>query len=265
MTAPDPDHPAQVESVGGVPVERWDRLASTSRTLRHRVTTVPVPRAPFAAVAREQSGGVGRLGRAWSSPPGGLWVTAAVPCDAAGTAGTGLALRAGVTVAESIEAAALDTPGDPPAQLKWPNDVLVRSRKVAGILAEIVQSPAGPWILLGVGINSDCRCADLPEPLRDRAGTLRDITGRPVDNDRLLRALVPRLVSAAAPTDDRSLLDRARSRLAGVGSTARATMPDGRTVKGLLEGLDADGRAVLIVEGARWIAPVSCELDLEPP
>ena len=81
---------------------------------------------------------------------------------------TWLPLLAGLAVADSLRAVA-----DVPAVLKWPNDVLVDGAKVCGILAERVDTPAGPACVLGLGINVHLRADELPVPTATSLAVLR--------------------------------------------------------------------------------------------
>jgi BirA family transcriptional regulator, biotin operon repressor / biotin---[acetyl-CoA-carboxylase] ligase len=126
-------------------------------------------------IADTQTAGRGRRGRTWFSPAGsGLYVSVIVsPARAASDpdrATTLLTLAAGVALAEGVERAT----GLAPA-IKWPNDLLVARRKLAGILAEAV----GDAVVLGYGIN--VRPAAYPPELRDRATSLETELGRPID------------------------------------------------------------------------------------
>lgn len=107
--------------------------------------------------ATEQSAGRGRQGRAWTGPPGRTILCSVVVRDPPRL----LPLAAGVAVAE---VAGRD------AMLKWPNDVLINGRKVAGILVE--GRPQEGWAVVGMGVNVAVREADLPIELRDLAGSL---------------------------------------------------------------------------------------------
>ena len=131
-------------------------------------------------IAGEQTAGRGRRGRAWFSPPGsGLYVSVVLRPARARTdsrrATMLVTIAAGVAIAEGIGAStglAVD--------LKWPNDVHVSERKVAGILAEA----AHDTVVLGYGIN--LRAASYPVELRDRATSLEAATGRSVDRTPVL-------------------------------------------------------------------------------
>jgi BirA family biotin operon repressor/biotin-[acetyl-CoA-carboxylase] ligase len=114
--------------------------------------------------AAAQTAGHGRQGRPWSAPPGrGLLCSVLVR-----RVPRLLPLLAGVAVAETADA--LRPPGAPTAMLKWPNDVLVKGRKVAGILVE--GRPQQGWAVVGVGLNVAIRPEDLPAELRESAGGL---------------------------------------------------------------------------------------------
>jgi BirA family transcriptional regulator, biotin operon repressor / biotin---[acetyl-CoA-carboxylase] ligase len=104
-----------------------------------------------------QTAGRGRQGRTWSAPPGTALLASVVLRDAPQL----LPLRAGLAVADVAGAA---------ARVKWPNDVLVDGRKVAGILAE--GRPAERWTVLGIGINAALAVDDLPAELRATAASL---------------------------------------------------------------------------------------------
>jgi BirA family biotin operon repressor/biotin-[acetyl-CoA-carboxylase] ligase len=107
--------------------------------------------------AEEQTAGRGRQGRRWSAPAGSALLMSLVLRDPPPL----LPLAAGVAVAEVA---------GPAAAIKWPNDVLVAGRKVAGILVE--GRPGEGWAVVGIGINVAVALADLPAELRPRAGTL---------------------------------------------------------------------------------------------
>jgi BirA family biotin operon repressor/biotin-[acetyl-CoA-carboxylase] ligase len=107
--------------------------------------------------ATEQSAGRGRQGRTWTAPAGRALLCSLLIRDPPRL----LPLASGVAVAEVVGA---------DARLKWPNDVLVDGRKVAGILVE--GRPQERWAVVGIGLNVALRTNDFPPELRDRAGTL---------------------------------------------------------------------------------------------
>src|SRR3954468_22320857 len=107
--------------------------------------------------AASQTAGRGRQGRRWIAPPGRGLLASLVVREPPAL----LPLFGAVAVADTV---------GPAARIKWPNDVLVDGRKVAGILAE--GRPADGWAVLGIGLNVAVRIADLPPELHPTAGTL---------------------------------------------------------------------------------------------
>jgi BirA family biotin operon repressor/biotin-[acetyl-CoA-carboxylase] ligase len=110
-----------------------------------------------AVTADEQTAGRGRQGRGWATPPGSALAVSLVIRDPDPL----LSLRAGLAVADLAGAG---------ARVKWPNDVLVDGRKVAGVLVEGRLQEG--WAVLGIGVNAALDLAVLPDDVRGRAGTL---------------------------------------------------------------------------------------------
>lgn len=129
------------------------------------------------AVADFQSGGRGRLGRTWEAPPGSSLLVSVLLKPPADRPLPQLALVAGVAVADALEQLT-----GLAVQIKWPNDVMLRRAKVAGILAEAREGA----VVLGIGVNLNQRADQLPE----RAGSLRTATGLEWDRDAVLDAVL---------------------------------------------------------------------------
>ena len=150
--------------------------------------------APIGTVvlAEEQTAGRGRDGRTWRSPAGGVWLGLLLrpPLPAAGV----LSLRIGLVLADVVESVLGVRPtalSGPRAGLKWPNDVLVDDRKVAGILCESRwQGDSLLWLGVGIGINV---ANDIPAELAERAVSLMQL--RPsIRRIDVLDQLVPALL-----------------------------------------------------------------------
>lgn len=131
-------------------------------------------------VADHQTAGRGRLGRGWEAPAGTAILCSLLLRPPPERRAPELSLVAGVGVADALEAAVGLS-----VQLKWPNDVMLRRRKVAGCLAEVRDGA----VVLGIGVNVNQTQADLPAG----AGSLRTLTGREWDREPLLRSLLDRL------------------------------------------------------------------------
>jgi BirA family biotin operon repressor/biotin-[acetyl-CoA-carboxylase] ligase len=134
----------------------------------------------LVVVADEQTAGRGRRGHTWFSPPGsGLYVSVVMTPGRArvepARATTLLTLTAGVAIAEGIE-----TASGLVVDLKWPNDVFVGRRKLAGILAE---KPAADFVVLGYGVNVGPMA--YPPEIAHRATSLETELGRAIDRHQL--------------------------------------------------------------------------------
>jgi BirA family biotin operon repressor/biotin-[acetyl-CoA-carboxylase] ligase len=195
--------------------------------------------------AAQQSAGRGRQGRTWSAPPGRAVLCSVVLRNPPRL----LPLAAGVAVAEVVEeavpssaasAAAPGPGGAVRALLKWPNDVLLEGRKVAGILVE--GRPQEGWAVLGIGINVAVREDEFPVELRGVAGTLGL---EPEAVEPVLQRLMSRLASWVSAEPER-VLDAVRARDAL--RDQRVRWADGA---GLAAGLDADGRLLVLTDRGR--------------
>jgi BirA family biotin operon repressor/biotin-[acetyl-CoA-carboxylase] ligase len=188
--------------------------------------------------AREQTAGRGRHGRTWVGPPGRALLMSLVLRELDPL----LPLRAGLAVA--------DLAGDA-ARVKWPNDVWVDGRKVAGILAE-ARVQAG-WAVLGIGVNVAVDLAQLPEELHETAGTLGRRTDELEDTlAELLRALERRLAEPAGES-----LEALRVRDALLGREIE--WDDG---EGVGAGIDDAGSLLVRLRDGREIALSSGEVLL---
>jgi BirA family biotin operon repressor/biotin-[acetyl-CoA-carboxylase] ligase len=159
----------------GVPVLRvFGRIGSTN-DLAAEMADEGAPEGA-TVLAEEQTAGRGRRGRAWSAPPGASLSLSMVLRPRTPDAARILTLRLGLAAA-----AALEEP-DAPIGLKWPNDLVIGDRKVAGILCEAAATDQSVnHVVAGIGVNLAQRDDDWPEPLAGRATSLAAATGRPAD------------------------------------------------------------------------------------
>lgn len=188
--------------------------------------------------AAAQSAGRGRQGRTWSAPPGQALLCSLVLRDPPRL----LPLAAGVAVAELAGEA---------ARVKWPNDILLGGRKLAGILVE--GRPQERWAVLGIGVNVAVRVEELPAELRQSAATL----GRsPADVEGVLERLLGLLERwVAAP--DADVLAALRARDALYASEIRWGAG-----AGVAAGIDEAGR-LLVDTAAGRVALESGEVHLQ--
>jgi BirA family biotin operon repressor/biotin-[acetyl-CoA-carboxylase] ligase len=212
-------------------------------------------------VAAEQTAGRGRRGRTWFSPPGsGLYVSLVVaPARAVANpprATRLLTLAVGVGLAQGIEAATGLRP-----DLKWPNDVYVAGRKLAGILAEASGSgPAIETVTVGYGINIGPMA--YPPELRDRATSLESELGKRIEPYDVLAETLAGVASCYADLVGArfdAILDAWRGLAPGAtGARVGWSTPSG-VVHGVTAGVDEDG-ALLVRVGQRVERIVAGEL-----
>ena len=212
--------------------------ATTSTNDRARALAVEGAPHGTLVTAAEQHAGRGRQGRTWSAPPGRALLLSLVLRDPPGL----LPLTAALAVARVA---------GPAARIKWPNDVLVDGRKVAGILAE--GRPDERWAILGIGLNVALRVEDLPAELHATAGTLGLA---PAD----LEPTLERLLAALEETltlDDTALLAAYRNRDALRGREVAWAGGSGRAA-----GIDGAGRLVVELAGGGRTALSAGEVHL---
>lgn len=201
-----------------------------------------------AVIADRQTAGRGRLGRSWQSEPGlNLYLSVVLRPEFEPARAPQLSLVAGVAVADVVDGYGVD------CSIKWPNDVVVGRRKVAGVLTEIeAETDRIAAVVLGIGVNLNACEDDFAEELRPIATSVRMETGAPVDRLAFTAALLARLetayeafvdrgFAALAPAwEKRSLLTGREVAVAGVGGELR----------GQCVGIDSDGALLLERDGA---------------
>lgn len=165
----------------------FDEVSSTNEKAWEIIETTEKLRDGFCVFAESQTRGRGRMGREWHSTPGaGLWFSVvlkcAVPPDKTAFLTSGAALAIANCLQQFVHL---------PAEIKWPNDVMIRGRKVAGILVE-ARSNLPDTFVLGIGLNVNQSLSDFPEELRGTATSLRlERPGaRPLNRVRVLRPLL---------------------------------------------------------------------------
>ncbi len=136
------------------------------------------------ALCDEQTHGRGRLGRSWTAPPGTAILCSLLLRPAENRIVSELSLVAGTAVAEAIEEAV-----GLAVQVKWPNDVMLNRRKVAGILAEA----SGGRVVVGMGVNVSQERDDLPEDTNVPAASLYTSDGIKRERGPLLAGILERL------------------------------------------------------------------------
>lgn len=213
---------------------RWHlRLTDSTNERARRLAQAGAPHGTVVT-ASEQSAGRGRQGRRWLAAPG-----RAVLCSVLVRHPPRLLpLAAGVAVAQAAEKALARDPGEDPVGgarclLKWPNDVLLADRKVAGILVE--GRPQEDWAVVGIGLNV-AETEFAPE-LQNLAGTL----GLGPEAVEPALGLVLRCLERWLAASSEEVLEAVRDRDALRGHTVKWGQGEGKAA-----GLDGDGRLVVL-------------------
>ena len=227
-----------------------------------------------ALVTGHQTAGRGRLARRWEAPPDANLLVSLLLLDTATAAGL-LTQSVGLAAVRGLEALATATAdGDPGGGpdggpdgaglgLKWPNDVLLGDRKLAGVLAQ--RSSSSGAVVVGIGLNVGWA--------PDGAATVRDDLGLDVDPADVLAAMLPaldelvppptagggsgspadpgapRAASTGGPVDDEARRLAYRERLVTLGRRVRAELPGGGSLVGTAHDVDATGRLVVVDDG----------------
>ncbi|MGI6656604.1 MAG: biotin--[acetyl-CoA-carboxylase] ligase [Desulfobulbus sp.] len=171
------------------------RTESTNQVARH----MALAGKPAGTIIRaeQQSGGKGQRGRSFASPPGGLYCSLILqpdmPLDRLPTVTLAVGLACRKTLADLYALA---------PQIKWPNDLYLDTKKVAGILCEGLvpeqRMASGPIVIAGVGINVNSTVTDFPEEIQGLVTTLYDSLGTRCDLDVLLEELALAIDEAVA-------------------------------------------------------------------
>ncbi len=197
-------------------------------------------------VAEYQASGRGRRGRAWEASPGqGLLSTILVRPPLPLAQWSAYSLVAAVAVAETLARTAALA-----ARLKWPNDVLIAGRKIAGILLESrVVGAAPPTAVVGVGVGINLAQRAFPAALAARATSVAIETGRAIPRDTMLTALLEAFDAWRARLEGEGMAPVRARWLALADTIGRRVSIDG--VSGVAVDLDPDGALVLEDAGRR--------------
>jgi BirA family biotin operon repressor/biotin-[acetyl-CoA-carboxylase] ligase len=196
--------------------------------------------------AESQTKGRGRMGRTWVSPAGkGLWFTVLLRPDFPPQAATQLTVAAATALARAVT---LQTGIVP--EIKWPNDILIRGRKIAGILTEMrAELDRVQEVLLGIGMDVNLEADDFADDLKRTATSLRIETGQKVNRSELAVAVLRELdrdYQMVMEGEFQRLAEQWEERCSTLGRQVAIRLGD-RVIRGRAESLDSDG--ALLVRG----------------
>jgi len=194
--------------------------------------------------AESQSKGRGRLGRRWISPARkGLWFSVLLRPDIQPQAATQLTIASATALARAIT---LQTGIVP--EIKWPNDLLIRGKKIAGILTEMsAELDHLKEAILGIGIDVNLETNEFPAALRKTATSIRIESGQMVDRAGLAVAILRELdrdYDRIKRGEFDVIAEQWQERCTTIGSQVSIRIGD-RVIRGRAESLDADGALLL--------------------
>jgi BirA family biotin operon repressor/biotin-[acetyl-CoA-carboxylase] ligase len=192
-------------------------------------------------VAETQKRGRGRNSSTWISPPGGAWFSVLLKPSIKQEESHRVVFLAGLCVHEVLgEQLGIDS------TLRWPNDILLEGRKLAGVLGEGLRTTDAYYAVVGVGVNTNLAVEVFSERLRQDVATTLEYLGHEVENGPLIRSISERLLrkSSSLSSDYPQLLEEWKSHCDTIGKTVEV---DG-IVAGRAISLDDEGFLILADE-----------------
>ena len=217
------------------PIEAYDEIDSTNAEARRRAEAGDP--GPVWITAAVQTSGRGRRGRTWSTQRGNLAATLLMTTGAPPVEAAQISFVAALAAADLADACL----GPDIAQLKWPNDVLIYGRKCVGVLVESGARADGRlWLAVGIGVNLAHAPQDVERPATSFA---EHMSARPPEPLAALEVMAARFEAWRRTWTTQGFAPIARTwteRALGLGQPCEARLP-ARTLRGVAEGLDADG------------------------
>jgi BirA family biotin operon repressor/biotin-[acetyl-CoA-carboxylase] ligase len=212
--------------------------------------------------AESQTKGRGRLGRKWLSPlRKGLWFSVLLRPDLRPQSATQLMVAASTSLARAIRAQT-----GLAAEIKWPNDILVRGKKVAGILTELsAELDHIKYLVLGIGVDVNLNTTDFPAELRKLATSLKIETGRNLSRAELASAILRELDADYARIGQRQfskICEEWQQFCSTLGRNVTIRVGE-RVIRGLAEALDQDGALLLRTEHGHLERVMGGDVTLE--
>jgi BirA family biotin operon repressor/biotin-[acetyl-CoA-carboxylase] ligase len=216
----------------------FDKIDSTQRGIKQFLPKTG--EGIVLCIAETQSKAVGRHGRPWASPVGGIWFTLALPLGERPL--TQVGSFSPVVAVQIVEA--LKEVNNLQCSLKWPNDIFYDDKKLAGVLIETHVKSKKTWVLLGIGINVN---NTLPADLQKTATTIAAVRKQSQGRSRLIEAILGKIHEAWREYDRTGFgpyHKAVETNMNGVGKTAKILVGD-TTIQGVVTGIDPQGGLLL--------------------
>jgi BirA family biotin operon repressor/biotin-[acetyl-CoA-carboxylase] ligase len=215
-------------------------------------------------IARSQIKGKGRRGKKWESPLGGIWLSIILRPEISPQQAALITLGAGVAVTKAIRKFDVD------ARIKWPNDVLVDDKKIAGILTEAnSKSRKLEYVVVGIGIDSNLDSSSISKKSKIKATTLKEELKREINETNLISTLLEEFEDVYKDFENKDfeeILYKWRNLSQTIGSYVVIEQLFGEVLKGYVVGINNGGSLILelntgelkkIISGESHIAEIS--------
>lgn len=215
-----------------------------------------------AVFAESQTRGRGRLGRKWMSPARkGLWFSVLLRPNLRPQEATQLTVAAATALRRAIAAQTDLKPG-----IKWPNDIQIHGRKVAGILTELnAELDSVKYVILGIGVDVNLAAGDFPHELRKLATSLRIETGKMISRAELATAILQELdadYNRVVSGKFSAVADEWEAHCSTIGHDVAIRIGD-RQIRGRAEALDEDGALLLRTDHGHLERIIGGDVTLE--
>lgn len=180
----DPDELKKILRTGlmGNDIRYHSEVGSTNNTAREIATEAPEGTVVIAEVQKQ---GRGRLGTRWQSPPGCICLSLILKPAISLKNVSKITLVAGIVVTNSLRKIGVD------ARVKWPNDVLVKGKKICGILTDLgAEIEKVDYVILGIGINANIKIMDLTDDIRENSTSIANELGKTIDRTAFVASLL---------------------------------------------------------------------------
>lgn len=248
-------------TLGGFPVVLLAETVSTNEVALEQAGKGAPPYS--VVVAETQTGGRGRLGKSWQSPPGtGLYFSVILRPELPQQELPKITLAAGLAVAKALEAVTNLAIG-----IKWPNDLILNGRKLGGILCEMsgMQGEGRPAVILGIGLNVNSPRSAFPTNLQDKATSLLIATGSEHRRSDLLQAILLEVKKTIVFFEQKGfgrILAEWRQRDVTLGRELSWLTQGGEIVRGVSMGPDDTGQLLIRDENDRIHEVLSGDINI---
>ena len=194
-------------------------------------------------ISEKQTKAKGRSGKSWESPLGGVWLSIITNPHVNYSKLPLITLATGVAVAKTLEKIGIEN-----AEIKWPNDIMINSRKVCGILTEAVTKfNTIENVIIGVGIDANLDVNQFPEELQDGTTTLKEELGRQGDENLLIKLFLEEFEEIIKLFDHEGyeeILKEWRKRSYTIGKIVEVREPFNTYYDAYVVGIDKEGALV---------------------